>query len=141
MSNRPVELGTTRLNPDATPPEPETQPETPPVPVDLSPAEVEQLRSKLIDTLCKVFDPEIPVNIYELGLIYKVDVQSNGHVHVDMTLTTPACPVAGSLPGEVKHKLRKVPNVTDVRVDLVWEPPWDKGRMSEAAKLQLGIDD
>lgn len=146
MDRRPLELGTSRLHADADQEEamnqtPTESPAKQPAEVNLNPEQVEQLRQQIVDVLHTVFDPEIPVNVYELGLIYKVDVQPNGNVHMDMTLTTPACPVAGSLPGEIKHKVKKVANVTDVRVDLVWDPPWDKNRMSEAAKLQLGIDD
>lgn len=103
--------------------------------------QIEELRHAIVKELHQCFDPEIPVNIYELGLIYGIDIDATGAVHVNMTLTSPACPVAGSLPGEVKARLLKVTNVTTARVDVVWEPPWDKDRMSEAAKLQLGIDD
>ena len=107
----------------------------------LTPEQVDQLRQAIIVELQNCFDPEIPVNIYELGLIYNLAVEPGGAVHIDMTLTSPACPVAGSLPGDVKAKIRKVANVTAVSVEVVWEPPWEKNRMSEAAKLQLGIDD
>ncbi len=85
------------------------------------------------------YDPEIPVDIYELGLIYDVSVEPSGDVAIRMTLTSPACPVAGSLPGEVEGRVRGVTGVRDVRVELVWDPPWDKDRMSEAAKVQLGF--
>ena len=111
------------------------------LPAPLTAAEIADLNTALIAELHRCFDPEIPVNIYELGLIYNIDIQRTGAVHLKMTLTSPACPVAGSLPGEVKARLLKVQNVTAVTVDVVWEPPWDKNRMSEAAKLQLGIDD
>jgi len=87
------------------------------------------------------FDPEIPVNIYELGLIYNIDVQPTGFVHVRMTLTSPACPAAGSLPPEVRWKVQEIPGVKDAEVEIVWDPPWTKERMSEAARLQLGIFD
>ena len=86
-----------------------------------------------------VFDPEIPVNIYEMGLIYEIDVDASGRVLVRMTLTSPGCPVAGSLMPEVERKIAAVPGVTDVYVELVWDPPWDPSRMSDAAKLQLGM--
>lgn len=86
-----------------------------------------------------VYDPEIPVNIYELGLIYNIDVDEHGVVDIEMTLTSPGCPVAGSLPGEVESKVRQVEGVTDVTVDLVWNPPWSMDRMSEEAKLDLGF--
>jgi FeS assembly SUF system protein len=91
--------------------------------------------------LCTCFDPEIPVNIYELGLIYDIDIAPAGAVAIRMTLTSPMCPAAGSLPGDVEAKVRGIPRISSVLVDVVWDPPWDKERMSEAAKLQLGIDD
>lgn len=97
------------------------------------------LRERVIDALRTVFDPEIPVNIYELGLIYGVDVSEDGAVQVSMTLTAPNCPAAGQLPVEVDDKVQAVEGVTDARVSLVWDPPWDKSRMSEAAKLELGL--
>jgi FeS assembly SUF system protein len=100
-----------------------------------------ELKDRIVAALCTCFDPEIPVNIYELGLIYSIEITPKGAVLVRMTLTTPACPAAGSLPGDVQRKVQAIPGVTEVKVDLVWEPPWDKDRMSEAAKLQLGIDD
>ena len=85
------------------------------------------------------YDPEIPVNIYELGLIYDVFVEDNSDVYIKMTLTSPACPVAGTLPGEVEDKARSVPEVAEAKVDLVWDPPWNMDMMSEAAKLELGF--
>lgn len=91
------------------------------------------------EALQTIYDPEIPVNIYELGLIYEVGVSPDGNVAIKMTLTAPACPVAGSLPGEVEARVREVDGVRDVKVDLVWDPPWTQDRMSEAAKLQLGL--
>lgn len=97
------------------------------------------LNASIIETLRTCFDPEIPVDIYELGLIYGVDVQPSGEVTIKMTLTAPNCPVAGSLPKEVEDKIRAVPGVTDAKVELVWEPPWCMDMMSEAAKLQLGM--
>ncbi len=97
------------------------------------------LRGRVIETLRTVYDPEIPVNIYELGLVYGVDVDAAGAVKVQMTLTAPACPVAGSLPGEVEAKLRLIEGVKEARVDLVWEPPWTPERMTEEARLQLGF--
>lgn len=97
------------------------------------------LRDRVIATLQTVYDPELPVNIFDLGLIYGVDVSPEGDVHVRMTLTTPACPVAGSLPGEVQRKLQTTDGVRSAKVELVWDPPWDKSRMSEAALLELGI--
>jgi FeS assembly SUF system protein len=107
----------------------------------LTPERIEDLKNRIVAALCTVFDPEIPVNIYELGLIYEIAITPEGAVHIRMTLTTPACPAAGSLPGEVQRKVQPLPSVTSAKVDVVWEPPWDKDRMSEAAKLQLGIDD
>jgi FeS assembly SUF system protein len=97
------------------------------------------LEAEIIEAICTVYDPEIPVNIYEMGLIYEIAVDDTGDVDVTMTLTSPACPVAGSLPGEVEMTVRAVPGVTDVRVHLTWEPPWTMDRMSEEAKLELGF--
>jgi FeS assembly SUF system protein len=100
---------------------------------------ISSLRENVIAALKTVFDPEIPVDIYELGLIYKLEVTEEGNVSVEMTLTSPACPVAGSLPGEVESKVRAVKGVESAQVELVWDPPWDSERMSEAAKLELGF--
>ncbi len=97
------------------------------------------LKEKVIEVMQTIFDPEIPVNVYELGLVYGIDVDSSGAVVVRMTLTSPACPVAGSLPPEVEAKVRGVEGVTSAKVDLVWDPPWNPELMSEAAKLQLGM--
>lgn len=97
------------------------------------------LENGIVEALKSVFDPEIPVNIYELGLIYDVDIQAEGVVQVKMTLTSPGCPVAGSLPGEVKDKVAGVPGVTSVDVELVWDPSWNPSMMSEAARLELGM--
>lgn len=97
------------------------------------------LENAVVEALQTVYDPEIPVNIYELGLIYDLDVQATGRVHIQMTLTAPACPVAGTLPGEIQAKVAGVPGVTEAEVELVWEPAWDPSRMSEAARLQLGM--
>jgi FeS assembly SUF system protein len=97
------------------------------------------LQDKAIETLRTCYDPEIPVNIYELGLIYEVKVELSGDVHVKMTLTAPSCPVAGTLPGEVEAKVRALEGVKDVKVEVVWDPPWDPTKMSEAARLQLGM--
>ena len=93
----------------------------------------------VIDALKEIYDPEIPVNIYELGLIYGVDVTDDGHVVVTMTLTTPHCPVAESMPAEVELRVGSVQGVGDVEVNLVWDPPWDPGKMSDEAKLELGM--
>ena len=97
------------------------------------------IKSKVIEAVKKIYDPEIPVNIYELGLIYKINVDEKNKVNVDMTLTSPNCPVAESLPNEVKENIKKVEGVSDVNLNLVWEPPWDKDKMSEAAKLELNL--
>ena len=96
-------------------------------------------KDKVIDALKEVFDPEIPVNIVDLGLIYDVKVEKNNSVKVKMTLTTPNCPVAESLPKEVKDSIMELPEVKDVALQLVWDPPWDKTMMSEAAKLELNL--
>jgi FeS assembly SUF system protein len=97
------------------------------------------LYENIIDALKEIFDPEIPVNIYDLGLIYGVDVTTDGHAVVTMTLTTPHCPVAESMPGEVELRVGAVPGVGDAQVNLVWDPPWDPGKMSDEAKLELGM--
>ena len=94
---------------------------------------------EIIEEIKKIYDPEIPVNIYELGLIYKIEVDDKNKVNIDMTLTSPNCPVAESLPNEVKDSIKKVEGVSDVNLNLVWEPPWDKDKMSEAAKLELNL--
>jgi FeS assembly SUF system protein len=98
-----------------------------------------ELTPPIVDALSTVFDPEIPVNIYELGLIYDIVVDQAGNAGIRMTLTAPACPAAQSLPVEVRNKVAAVPGVTSARVEIVWEPPWTKDRMTETAKLQLGF--
>ncbi len=100
---------------------------------------MESTKERIIAALQTVFDPEIPVNIYDLGLIYEVKVDADDHAYVKMTLTSPACPVAGTLPGEVEQKVLAVEGVDTAAVDLVWDPPWDQTKLSEAAKLQLGL--
>ena len=100
---------------------------------------VAELEKRVVDVLRTCYDPEIPVNIHELGLIYSVDIQPEGIVHIRMTLTSPMCPVAGSLPPEVEAKVLNVPGVTSARVEVVWDPPWTPAMMSEAAKLQLNM--
>jgi FeS assembly SUF system protein len=105
--------------------------------VDLPPEAT--LEERVVAVIKTIFDPELPVNIHELGLIYSLDVTPAGEVAIQMTLTSPNCPVAGSLPGEVQRKVAAVPGVTSAKVDLVWEPPWTKERMSEAALLELGL--
>ena len=97
------------------------------------------IKSKVIEAVKIIYDPEIPVNIYELGLIYKIEVDEKNKVNIDMTLTSPNCPVAESLPKDVKENIMKVEGVSDVNLNLVWEPPWDKDKMSEAAKLELNL--
>jgi FeS assembly SUF system protein len=102
-------------------------------------ARTEALKPAILDAIRTVFDPEIPVNIMELGLVYDVWVDAAGVAGIRMTLTAPGCPAAQSLPVEVAHKVKAVPGVTDAKVDVVWDPPWTKDRMSDAAKLQLGM--
>ena len=97
------------------------------------------LKEKIINEIKKVYDPEIPVNIYEMGLIYKLEINDKNVVNVDMTLTSPNCPVAESLPKQVKEYILKVEGVSDVKLNLVWDPPWDKSKMSEAARLELDL--
>lgn len=97
------------------------------------------LEQKVISVLETVYDPEIPVNIYELGMIYDVKINDTADVHIVMTLTSPACPVAESLPGEVRAKVKELEEVNEVNVELVWEPPWNKDMMSDEAKLNLGF--
>jgi FeS assembly SUF system protein len=105
----------------------------------LDPDQTAALQGKIVEAIKTVFDPEIPVDIYELGLIYDIIVDAQKNVLVNMTLTSPACPSAQQLPVEVRHKVRSLPEVTDARVEIVWEPAWTKERMSEAAKLTLGF--
>jgi len=102
-------------------------------------AELDALTDKLIEQLKTVFDPEIPVDIYELGLIYKVDVSDDKDVVIDMTLTAPGCPVAGEMPGWVEDAVKEIPEVKSCKVELVFDPPWDPSRMSDEAKLQLNM--
>ncbi len=97
------------------------------------------VQDKVIEALRTCYDPEIPVNIYELGLIYEVKVEPSGAVYLQMTLTAPNCPAAGTLPGEVQQKVQAVPGVTSAKVEVVWEPTWDPSKMTEAARLQLGM--
>tara|TARA_B100001758_G_C18172996_1_gene485326 strand:- start:172 stop:474 length:303 start_codon:yes stop_codon:yes gene_type:complete len=97
------------------------------------------IKNKVIEEIKKIYDPEIPVNIYELGLIYKIEVDEKNKVNIDMTLTSPNCPVAESLPNDVKKNIMNIKEVSDVNLNLVWEPPWTKDKMSEAAKLELNL--
>ncbi|MFC3080244.1 SUF system Fe-S cluster assembly protein [Phenylobacterium terrae] len=105
----------------------------------LSQAELDALTDELIEKLKTVYDPEIPVDIYELGLIYKVDVSDDKDIAIDMTLTAPGCPVAGEMPGWVQDAVQSIPGVRNVKVELVFDPPWDPSRMSDEAKLQLNM--
>lgn len=110
--------------------------------LEVGPADAEltaALQGKIIEAIKLVFDPEIPVDIYELGLIYDIIVDANRNVLINMTLTSPACPSAQQLPVEVRHRVRSLPEVADAKVEIVWEPAWGKERMSEAAKLTLGF--
>ena len=98
-----------------------------------------ELKEQIVSEIKKIYDPEIPVNIYELGLIYKIEVKETKKVNIDMTLTSPNCPVAESLPKMVKDNILKLEGVSDVDLNLVWDPPWTKDKMSEAAKLELNL--
>lgn len=120
---------------------PSASPKEPAPPIEPDPVRTLELKPQIVEQLSTVFDPEIPVNIYELGLIYDIAVDKEGLAVIQMTLTAPGCPAAVTLPAEVQGKVQGVDGVSDARVDLVWEPPWDKDRMSDAAKLQLGIFD
>ena len=106
---------------------------------EFSAEQIEALRPRIVDAIKTVYDPEIPVNIYELGLIYDLDIDPKGNVAIKMTLTAPGCPVAGTMPQMVRDAVAKVEGLNDIDVDLVWDPPWDKSRMSEAAQLELGM--
>ena len=98
-----------------------------------------ELEEKIVEQLRSVYDPEIPVNIYELGLIYGIDVKEGGVVDISMTLTSPACPVAGTLPPDVEARVRAIPGVTEAKVEITWDPPWGPDKMTEAARLQLNM--
>jgi FeS assembly SUF system protein len=104
-----------------------------------APGDLDAMREGVIAALQTVYDPEIPVNIYELGLIYGCEIGPDGKVEIRMTLTAPGCPVAGSMPGMVEDAVSSVEGVSEVEVELVWDPPWDPSRMSEAARLELGM--
>lgn len=137
------------MRPKGSDPAPKPEPPAPPPPSE--PVEPEpafppgyvppepDLREDIIDVLHTCYDPEIPVDIYELGLIYAIDISPEKDVTIRMTLTSPACPVAESLPADVERKVKTVPGVKSVKIDLVWDPPWGKHMMSEAALLQLGF--
>jgi FeS assembly SUF system protein len=128
------ETGSGGLPSDGPPPDGPHEPERP-----SSTETNEELFPVVLEALKTVRDPEIPVNLVDLGLIYELIVNKDGIVYVEMTLTAPSCPVAGELPGQVKEVIESVEGVNDVRVKLVWSPPWDKDRMSEEAKLELGL--
>ena len=102
-------------------------------------AELQAIGEKVVERICQIYDPEIPVNIYELGLIYKIEISNEKKVNIEMTLTSPNCPVAESLPKMVKDNVLKIDEVSDVDLKLVWSPPWTKDMMSEAAKLELNL--
>jgi FeS assembly SUF system protein len=114
-------------------------PAAPPAPAASVPEDGQTLEERVIAAAKTCYDPEIPVNIYELGLIYKLDVDASGDVQIKMTLTSPACPVAGQLPKDVQAKVAAVSGVKSVNVEVVWDPPWDKSMMSESAMLELGL--
>lgn len=99
----------------------------------------DELMQRVIDALKKIFDPEIPVNIYELGLIYDIKINPQQEIHIQMTLTTPACPVAQTFPSTVEEKIKEIDDVSNVTVELVWDPPWTQDRMTQAARLELGL--
>jgi len=140
----PTQPDTTFTPPDAWKAEPMAapKPESAHDALQVGPLDAEQtaaLQSKIIEAIKTVYDPEIPVDIYELGLIYDIIVDADRNVLVNMTLTSPACPSAQQLPVEVRNRVKGLPEVTDAKVEIVWEPPWGKERMSEAAKLTLGF--
>jgi FeS assembly SUF system protein len=128
-------------HPDMPAPPSEPLPVKQPLEQQLTAEQIDAVKTRVIEALHKCFDPEIPVNIYELGLIYDIAIAPTGAIEVKMTLTSPGCPVAGTLPGDVQRRILPLENVTSAKVDVVWDPPWTPARMSEAAKLQLGIDE
>lgn len=113
--------------------------ESAPIESPVEQLQAQALEANVIEVIRTCYDPEVPVNVYDLGLIYGVDVQPGGRVHVRMTLTSPACPVAGTLPPEVERKIKAIDGVCEARVEVVWDPPWSIERMSEAARLELNI--
>ena len=102
-------------------------------------SQTEKLEQQIVDMIKTCYDPEIPVDIYELGLIYDIQIDAEKVAHVKMTLTSPNCPVAGSLPGEVEEKIRSIEALNDAKVEVIWDPPWSQDMMSEEAKLELGL--
>ena len=128
------------LNVDAlTAPPPPSASSNQPAIGDIDPVKTEAMKPAIVDAISTVFDPEIPVNIYELGLIYEINVDADSRVGIKMTLTSPACPSAQQLPSEVRYKVKALDGVADCNVEIVWEPSWTKDMMSETAKLSLGI--
>lgn len=105
----------------------------------LTEKQMQEVGEKAVEKICEIYDPEVPVNIYELGLIYDIQVSDEGDVEIEMTLTSPNCPVAESLPVEVEEKVKIIEEVRNVKVNITFDPPWDKDMMSEAAKLELGM--
>src|SRR5215210_514879 len=138
------ESATDRVIPLADAPAPTPQPVATPDPsaatsFNRDPLQTLTFTPKIVEAVAKVYDPEIPVNIYELGLVYDIDVDSDANVLVRMTLTAPACPSAQTIPLDVERRIREVEGLKDVKVEVVWDPPWTKDRMSDAAKLTLGM--
>ena len=129
-----------RIVPLADVPPPSQAPEPAEGAFTADPLNTLKFQPALVEAVSKVFDPEIPVNIYELGLIYGLDVDTNANVQVRMTLTAPACPAAQTIPIDVERRVREVPGVNGVKVKIVWDPPWTREKMSDAAKLSLGLD-
>jgi FeS assembly SUF system protein len=138
MSDRIIPLADAPA-PNPTPGD-EVQPDAAaPAPFSADPLNTLKFQPQLVEAVSKVFDPEIPVNIYELGLVYNLDVDGGSNVQVRMTLTAPACPAAQTIPLDVERRVREVPGVNDVKVAVVWDPPWTRDKMSDAAKLTLGM--
>ena len=133
---KPVPLGTERVSPQ---PAEESSTGSTGNPVPGPGDQGQDLEERIIGVLRTCYAPEIPVNIYELGLIYRLEIDAENFVKVQMTLTSPGCPVAGSLPPEIEAKIKGVPGVKDAKVEVVWDPPWDKSMMSESAMLELGL--
>lgn len=117
----------------------DTDPETAMDNPNPAPISGDTLEEQVVSALRAVYDPEIPVNIYDLGLVYSIEIRDQHHVDIEMTLTAPACPVAGSMPGAVERAARRVPGIDSARVELVWDPPWTQERMSDEARLELGL--
>ena len=129
----------TESTPGRSSPRPNPRPPSTPRPFARDPLNTLKYTPQIVEAVSKVFDPEIPVNIYELGLVYDIDVDSSANVSIRMTLTAPACPAAQTIPVDVERRVREVPGVNDVKVAIVWDPPWTKDRMSDVAKLTLGL--